>query len=192
MYPGENGVARYGEGILVGYRWYDTRHLATRFPFGHGLSYTRFELGEPRLSASELDPGDELVVEVPVTNVGDRHGTEVVQCYVSQRTPRLARPEKELKAFAKLRLGPGEQGVARLVLGPRAFAYWDPGDPDRPALDARIADTALGAHGSARPPAYSPGWHVDEGHYVLRIGRSAEEILHVASVSIRRASTLER
>jgi beta-glucosidase len=189
-YPGENGVARYGEGILVGYRWYDTRRLPTRFPFGHGLSYTRFELGEPRLSATELDPDDELVVEVPVTNVGERDGAEVVQCYVSQRDPRLTRPEKELKAFAKLHLAPGEEGVARLVLGPRAFAYWDPGDPDQPALDARMAGTALGAHGAARPPANRPGWHVDRGTYELRIGRSAEAILHVATVVIRRPSAL--
>ena len=191
-YPGENGSARYGEGIFIGYRWYDTRRLPARFPFGHGLSYTRFELGEPRLSATQLEPGDSLVVEVPVTNVGERRGAEVVQCYVSQRDPRLARPEKELKAFAKLHLEPGEQGVARLVLGPRAFAYWDPGDPEQPALDARLAGSALGAHGDARPPANPPGWQVDSGTYELRIGRSAETISTVVAVSIRRAGTLER
>ena len=127
-----------------------------------------------------------------MTNVGDREGAEVVQCYVSQREPRLSRPEKELKAFAKLRLASGEQGMARLVLGPRAFAYWDPGDPDQPALAARMAGTALGAHGSARPPANEPGWRVDQGAYELRIARSAEAILHVATVHIRRSGALPR
>jgi beta-glucosidase len=186
-FPGENGTVRYAESILVGYRWYDTRRLPTRFPFGHGLSYTRFELGEPRLSATALDPGDELVVEVPVANVGDRRGAEVVQCYVAQRDPRLSRPDKELKAFAKVWLDPGEHGIARVALGPRAFAYWDPGDPDREALQERLAGLQFGGRGAGLRSSSTPGWRIDGGVYEVRVGRSAEDIAHVATVKMAAA-----
>ncbi len=88
-FPAENGAIRYGEGLLVGYRWYEARHLPTRFPFGHGLSYTTFSLGAPRLSSSTLlaraSGESTLEVEVDVTNTGARRGSEVVQCYVGHR-----------------------------------------------------------------------------------------------------------
>jgi beta-glucosidase len=79
-FPGENGQIRYGEGVLVGYRWYEARHLPVRFPFGHGLSYTTFMIGEPRPSSSELVSGATLGIEVPVTNTGRQRGAEVVAC----------------------------------------------------------------------------------------------------------------
>jgi beta-glucosidase len=118
-YPGERGQVRYGEGVFVGYRWYDTRGIEPRFCFGHGLSYTTFELGEPALE------GD--VVRVPVTNTGAVRGAEVVQCYVTDREASVARPAQELKAFAKVWLDPGETQVAELRLDDRAFAFWDAG-----------------------------------------------------------------
>ena len=78
-YPGEAGVVRYGEGIFVGYRSYDARGVAPMIPFGHGGSFTTFEWGEPAISGSDTD----LSVEVPVTNTGERAGSEVVQVYVA-------------------------------------------------------------------------------------------------------------
>ena len=179
-FPGENGVVRYGEGVLVGYRWYEARRLGTRFAFGHGLSYTTFELGQPRLSATELAPGGTLTLEVDVTNSGGRRGAEVVQCYVAPRDPRLVRPPKELKAFAKVWVDPGETASVQLELDARAFAYWDPGDPDWPALRERLTGSPFGVE---LDPTPDPGWRVDPGRYELHVGRSSADIAHVVEVS---------
>jgi beta-glucosidase len=183
-FPGENGQVRYGEGLLVGYRWYEARHLPTRFPFGHGLSYTTFEIGEPRLSSATFRPGDTLRLEVPVTNTGSRSGTEVIQCYVESLLPVLFRPPRELKAFAKVALDPGQTATATLELGDRAFACWDPGDPDGEALQDRLRESApFMARGPAeRPP--EPGWRVDAGPYTLHVGHSSAEITHVVPVQV--------
>jgi beta-glucosidase len=185
-FPGENGQVRYGEGVLVGYRWYQARHLPTRFPFGHGGSYTRFAVGEPALSApsttaAALVAGERLVVKVPVTNTGDRRGTEVVQCYVAPIAPRPVRPPKELVGFAKVRLDPGETATVRIELDDRAFAYWDAGRPDGDAIASRTAALPM-----RRPSgrAGAPGWQVDPGRYELHVGRSSAAIDHVLPVEI--------
>lgn len=182
-FPGENGVVRYGEGVLMGYRWYEARHLPTRFPFGHGLSYSSFALGAPAVSSPTFRPGtdDTLTIDVPVRNTGDRRGAEVVQAYVAPPTPtRLTRPPKELRAFAKLWLGPGEEGVARLTLDSRAFAYWEPGQPDRPDVDAQMALLPMNA-GRRRG---TPGWQVDPGTYRVLVGRSSADIAHEVEVEV--------
>jgi beta-glucosidase len=154
-FPGEFGEIRYGESVLVGYRWYEARHLPTRFPFGHGLSYTTFALGVPTV-ASGIDT---VTVTVPVTNTGTRRGAEVVQCYVAPPHPsRVIRPPKELKAFAKVWLDPGEQHDAELTLDARAFSYWDPSAGD------------------------AGEWHLEPGTYQLHVGRSSADIAHVVSV----------
>ncbi len=124
-FPGEFDTVRYGEGIFIGYRWYEARKRPVQFPFGHGLSYTSFTYGPLDLSASGIGPIDNLVVRVPVTNTGDRAGSEVVQLYVHHRAPSVARPPKELKAFAKAHLEPGETRVVELSIDRRAFAYWN-------------------------------------------------------------------
>ena len=128
-YPGENSIARYGEGLLMGYRWYDTRRLPVRFPFGFGLSYTTFDIAPPRVSGTEVVADTTITVEVEVTNTGSRAGHEVVQCYVAAQSSTLFRPEQELVAFAKVHLDPRETTTVRLDLTPRAFAHWDPADP---------------------------------------------------------------
>ena len=180
-FPGENGELRYGEGLFMGYRGYDHRAIEPRYAFGHGLSYTTWEIGQPRLSSSELEAGQELAITVPVTNTGARPGSEVLQCYVAPRSTRLARPPKELKAFAKLRLSPGETGEARLVLDGRSFAYWDSGHPDWEQITARVQShvpvpaTAAGA---------SRGWRVDPGEYDLLIGTASDRIHHRFTVTV--------
>ena len=158
----------------MGYRGYEHRGITPRFPFGHGLSYTTFEFGEPSLSAAELGPGDTLTVSVPVTNVGDRAGSEVVQCYVAPDRPRLARPPKELKAFAKVRLEPGESAVVDLGLDDRSFSCWDPGDPDWERIVPPGAPDFFGRRvkGAPRPA----GWRADPGEYDVLVGRSSAEI----------------
>ena len=125
-YPGDAGSVVYGEGMFVGYRGYDRRKLAPRYPFGHGLSYTTFALGPLKLSRDAIGPNEGVDVTVPVRNTGERAGRTVVQLYVRDVESSLLRPEKELKGFAKLTLAPGEEREARITLGPRAFAAWDP------------------------------------------------------------------
>lgn len=172
-FPGENGEVRYGEGLLVGYRWYQARHLPVAHPFGHGLSYSTFTIGPPRLSSPTADASHTLTVDVPVTNTGDRRGAEVVQLYVRPLDARAFRPPRELKAFRKIWLEPGETATASLQLDGRAWARWDPGrqwlvDPDR-------ADD-LAARGA--------GWKVDPGRYALAVGRSSADIAHEIVVEV--------
>ena len=180
-FPGENGELRYGEGLFMGYRGYEHRCITPRFPFGHGLSYTEFSYGAPGLSEVTFAQGEVLTVSVPVTNVGQRAGTEVVQCYVAPSAPALARPPKELKAFAKVRLEPGESAVVELRLDDRSFAYWDPGQPDLEELMERFG--RLDVQDRA-PRGGRPGWRIDPGHYGVLIGRSSADIVGRTSVEV--------
>jgi len=179
-FPGENGELRYGEGLFMGYRGYEHRCITPRFPFGHGLGYTEFEYGAPALSEVTFVPGETLVVSVPVTNVGDRAGSEVVQCYVAPPSSHLARPPKELKAFAKVRLDPGESCIVELRLGTRSFAYWDPGQPDLEELASRFP--GLGVQDRRR--GVRTGWRIDPGHYAVLIGRSSADIVARTGVEV--------
>ena len=127
-FPGEGDASEYREGIFVGYRYYDAKEMDVLFPFGHGLSYTRFEYGNLRLGSQRITDADTLDVSVDVTNVGPVAGKEIVQLYVAPKTKddRVARPAKELRAFAKLGLMPGETKTARFTLDKSAFACYDP------------------------------------------------------------------
>jgi beta-glucosidase len=124
-YPGTNGTVTYAEGLLVGYRWFDTKHLEPQFPFGFGLSYTTF-----KYSNLKLIPGsgtNEIVTaQFEIENTGKRAGAEVAQLYVHEKDPRLTRPEKELKGFKKVSLQPGEKQTVSIPLTRSAFAYYDP------------------------------------------------------------------
>ena len=124
-YPGENGKVRYGEGIFVGYRYYDKKELAPLFPFGHGLSYATFKYSNLRLSAKSLTPNELLKVRVDMTNTGKVAGKEVVQLYVRDVKSTVARPEKELKAFAKVELAPKQTKTVTFTLDREAFWYFD-------------------------------------------------------------------
>ena len=185
-FPGEHGRVRYGEGVLMGYRWYETRTLPVSFAFGHGLSYTSFALGTPRVSArsvlrADLDGSTGLgtvSVTVSVTNTGSRRGAEVVQCYVGAVQPKVTRPLKELKAFMKVWLEPGESADVELTLDARSFAYWDPGDRYRGELNP----SPIGLF-TERPLAVR-GWRVDPGTYQIHIGRSSHDIANVIDIEI--------
>jgi beta-glucosidase len=139
----------------MGYRWYDTRAIEPRYPFGHGLSYTTFELGAPAVSTTTFRDGDTVEVQVAVTNRGGRRGAEVVQCYVHDAEAAVERPEQELKAFAKVALEPGESQSVTLPLDRRAFAFWDP-----------VAE----------------GWAVEPGEFEVRIGTSSRAIAQVVTL----------
>ncbi len=180
-FPGESDEVRYGEGLLMGYRWYEARRLPVRFPFGHGLSYTTFTFGEPVLSSATFAEGDTLTVGVPVTNTGDRPGSEVVQCYVEPGRTRVQRPVKELRAFAKVHLDPGQSTTVALALDDRAFAYWDVGTRDGPEIRERLP---MGGSPAADAPRRTPGWRVDPGMATVHIGRSSADIWHRVPVEI--------
>ena len=180
-FPGENGELRYGEGLFMGYRGYEHRGLAPRFAFGHGLGYSTFELGEPALSQATFSAGDTLTISVPVTNTGARAGSEVVQCYVEPVSPRLVRPPKELKAFAKVRLEAGASGAAELVLDDRSFSYWDPGQPDWDDIRQRGFDMFGGSASTERRRA---GWQLDEGEYIVHVGRASDDLAHSRPIHV--------
>ncbi len=122
-FPGVDGTVHYDEGVLVGYRWYDTKKIEPLFPFGFGLSYTTFAYSKLKVTAT--GPAS-AVVECDITNSGRRPGAEVVQLYVQPGHSSVERPEKELKGFAKVSLAPGETKTVSMGLNARSFAYYSP------------------------------------------------------------------
>jgi beta-glucosidase len=148
-YPGENGAVRYGEGIFIGYRYYEAKEVPALFPFGYGLSYTTFDYRNPRVSSPTFLDVEGVTVSVEVTNTGPLAGKETVQVYVHDRQSSLARPPKELKGFAKVELQPGETRTVSVALDFRAFAYYH--------------------------PAYRQ-WIAEEGEFDLLIGSSSADI----------------
>ena len=146
-FPGENGQVRYGEGLFIGHRWYDSRHLPVLFPFGHGLSYAEFAIGPVTLDRDLCASDDTVTVSVPVTNISSRHGSHVVQVYVAPHHSSVVRPVQELKGFAKVELAPGESRTVEIALSPRAFAYWRP-----------------------------DGWYVEPGRYDIRVASSSARV----------------
>lgn len=125
-WPGDAGMVRYGEGLFIGYRYYDAKEVPVLFPFGYGLSYTTFAYSNPKVSATTFKDVDGLIVSVDVTNTGDFAGKEIVQVYVHDQKSGLVRPPKELKGFAKVALQPGETKTVSIPLDFRAFAFYHP------------------------------------------------------------------
>jgi beta-glucosidase len=126
-FPGKNGVVSYQEGIFVGYRHFDKNSIAPLFPFGHGLSYSKFEYSGLVLTQKSLAPGDPRVIaKFDLRNVGELSGSEVAQVYVGEQGAPLERPVKELKGFKKVFLRPGESKRLEIELGDEAFSYFDP------------------------------------------------------------------
>jgi beta-glucosidase len=162
-FPGEQGHVRYGEGIFVGYRYYDARSMDVAYPFGFGLSYTSFRYDDLTVNVCESGPASDLAVTVScrVTNSGTRRGCEIVQLYVGQIAPEVARPPRELRAFAKLDLEPGASKVVEFGLGSRDFSYWS---------------------------AATAGWVAPPGSYQVAVGSSSRHIHASATVKLRGAS----
>ena len=158
-FPGEYGKVNYGEGIFVGYRYYDYKNIDPLFPFGFGLSYSKFSIRDVKLASDvyENNATQPLRVGVTVKNEGGMEAKEVVQLYVKARKSTLQRPDKELKAFQKVSLLPGEEKMVELTLTPRAFACYD---------------TDLAA------------WTVEPGEYELLVGNSSRNIEAAAVLTV--------
>lgn len=139
-YPGTDGRARYAEGLMVGYRWYDAEREQPLFPFGFGLGYTRFAYSGLDVRRS----GTGAVVSFTVRNVGQRTGSDVPQVYL-QGPPRAGEPLRELAGYQKVRLGPGEQQRVQVRVGRRAFSFWDV-KADRWRVRPGSYDVLVGPH----------------------------------------------
>ncbi|MEM8530100.1 MAG: glycoside hydrolase family 3 C-terminal domain-containing protein [Chloroflexota bacterium] len=162
-FPGNSREVHYGEGIFIGYRYYDTKEIPVLFPFGHGLSYTTFDYSNLQTSATSFDDVDGLTVSVDVTNTGRVAGQEIVQCYVRDVESGLMRPDKELKGFAKVALNPGETKTVAMKLDFRAFAYYH--------------------------PIYKQ-WITEDGEFEILIGASSADIRLQTTVALRSTVTL--
>jgi beta-glucosidase len=156
-WPGDAGAVRYGEGLFIGYRYYDAKEMPVLFPFGYGLSYTTFAYSNPQVSARAFKDVDGVTVTVDVTNTGAVAGKEIVQVYVHDHKAGLTRPEKELKGFAKVELQPGETKTVSIPLDFRAFAYYH--------------------------PEYTQ-WITEDGEFDLLIAASAADIRHTLTVTL--------
>ncbi|KAI4158221.1 MAG: hypothetical protein LQ342_007668 [Letrouitia transgressa] len=124
-FGGENELLNYGEGLAMGYRHYEKSKVEPRFAFGHGLSYTTFKYKDIQLNETTLTKDGSVLVTVTIENTGAREGSEIVQGYISALKSRLPRPEKELQAFTKLTLAPGQSEKANLKFDKYSVGYYD-------------------------------------------------------------------
>lgn len=157
--------AQYREGIYVGYRYYEKAKKPVAFPFGFGLSYTKFEFHDLILSRQEVHPGEEISVQVTIRNIGEVSGAEVVQLYVGYLSDPCYRPVKELKGFVKVFLRPGEERQISFTLNDRSFSIFD---------------------------SQSKNWQVPCGDYLIQLGSSSqdirlEKIVHVHGTELEEA-----
>jgi len=158
-YPGTNGVVTYVEGLLVGYRWFDTKKIEPLFPFGYGLSYTTFKYSGLKITPDADTSNPAVTVEFTLTNTGKRAGAEAAQVYVQELNPSVTRPLKELKGFAKISLQPGERQNVSVRLDRRAFAFYD---PDKNGWVAEKNDYKILVGGSSRDLALQGNYHLAE------------------------------
>lgn len=157
--------AVYSEGVFVGYRYYTSKNQEVLYPFGYGLSYTTFTYSNLKTDKTKMTDKEVLTVSVDVENTGNRAGKEVVQIYMAPGETETARPVKELKAFDKLELAPGEMKTVSFELAGRTFAYWNTGIHD---------------------------WYVESGVYEIQVGKNAEEVLLHTQIQVEGTRKIEK
>ena len=160
-FPGNPASVEYRESVYIGYRYYDKAKKAVRYPFGFGLSYTSFEYSDIKLDKASMTDADTLTVSFNVKNTGDVPGYEIAQLYVADKESTIYRPEKELKAFKKVWLNPGEAKEIKLSLNKRAFAFYN----------VNIND-----------------WCVESGEFDILVGASSADIRLSATVNVSGAT----
>jgi beta-glucosidase len=161
-FPGINNVVHYTEGIYVGYRAFDKRRITPEFPFGYGLSYTTFSYSNIKLEKPTWSPSSTFTVTANITNTGKVRGAEVAELYIEPKSPRVDRPIRELKGFARVDLLPGQTKTAQFVLVPRDFAYCD---------------------------VAGKQWRADEGKYIVEIGASSRDLKLESPVTLTKTWT---
>jgi len=158
-FPGEYKKVNYGEGIYVGYRWYDIRQIEPLYPFGYGLSYTKFVLSNLNVPEEiDLDEAGKLDVTVDIKNIGRMAGSEVVQLYISDLASTLDKPVKELKGFKKIHLQPGEKQTVTFTLTAQDLASYD---------------------------VKHQTWTTEPGEYKILVGTSSRDIAHETQVHVK-------
>ncbi len=157
-YPGDSILQVYKEDILVGYRWHDTKNIAPLFAFGHGLSYTSFEVSKPQIDKKLYTKGGIVELTFSVQNTGKVAGAEVAQVYVTQKNAPVMRPAKELKGFKKVFLKAGEKQTINIPVKVQDFAYWDEKSSD---------------------------WKVDAGEFVLNLATSSGDVKFQVPVRVK-------
>lgn len=156
-YPGKNGTTEYKEGVLVGYRWFDTKKIQPLYPFGYGLSYTSFDYQDMKTDKKSYQPTDLITVKVAVKNTGAVTGKETVQLYIGKPNATVLMPEKQLKAFQKVQIEPGKTAEVTLKVKVQDLAYFNEA---------------------------SHSWIVEPGTYKLMVGTSSANISHTAEITV--------
>ena len=164
-YGGEHDKSVYSEGVFVGYRYYASKEMNVLFPFGHGLSYTTFSYSNLTVEKKRIRESETLRVSVDVTNTGNRFGKEVVQLYVAPKNSTVIRPVRELRAFEKTGIAPGETKTVTFLLDSRSYAYWS----------TEIHD-----------------WHVESGEYEIQIGKNAQDIALSRTIYVKSEHTIPK
>ena len=162
-FPGEDGQVIYGERMFVGYRYFDKLNIEPLFPFGHGLSYTEFGYSNLKLSSTDITDKDQLQVSLTLTNTGKVKGKEVIQLYVADKESSVQRPVKELKAFDKIELAPGESKEVSFTLSVRDFSYY-----------SKVYDR----------------WLAESGEFDILIGSSSRDIRLTGSLNLSNTEKL--
>jgi beta-glucosidase len=157
-FPGKDLKVNYEEDILVGYRWFDTKKIQPQFPFGYGLSYTGFVLSNFLTDKKIYEKDDIIHAKLVIKNTGSHYGAEVVQLYVSDPISSVLRPEKELKAFEKVFLQPGETKTVE--------------------LDVKVGDLAF-------YDETKKAWNTEAGQYILQLGNSSRNISKTVKILVK-------
>lgn len=147
----------YKEGVLVGYRWYETKGIEPLYHFGYGLSYTTFSYSGLKVSQKEFKKGEPVTVEFTLTNTGKVEGAEIAQLYVRDEQASVVRPVKELKGFKKVFLKPGDRKAVQIVLSDKDFSYWDESKKD---------------------------WFAEPGEFVISVGAASNDLKLSAKVNL--------
>lgn len=156
-FPGGKEV-KYAEGILVGYRWFDTKNIAPLYPFGYGLSYTTFAFENAKADKTSYAENDVITISVDVKNTGKVDGKEVVQLYASKSDSKVSRASKELKGFKKVLVKAGNSETVSIKLPVKELAYYD---------------------------VASKKWVVEAGKYTLKVGNSSRDIKKEIAITIK-------
>ncbi|WP_276500140.1 glycoside hydrolase family 3 C-terminal domain-containing protein [Terrimonas pollutisoli] len=157
-FPGRDLKVNYEEDILVGYRWFDTKKIQPQFPFGYGLSYTNFSISNFSTDKSSYGKNETIHAKFTIKNTGSTYGAEVAQLYVSDPVCSVLRPEKELKAFEKIFLKPGETKTVEMQVKVADLAFYDES---------------------------KKGWDTEAGEYVLQLGNSSRTIFQRVKISVK-------